>query len=74
MAVQPQQDSGQLLRLTTFAATATTLFLGPAFFAVLQGRAPLRSVSLDPEDHASAHFGPKPDEIPAAAPAVETKP
>ncbi len=38
------------------AATLTTLFTVPSIFAVIQGRAPVESVSLDPDDPQSAHF------------------
>jgi multidrug efflux pump subunit AcrB len=38
------------------AATAATLFLLPAAFALVQGRAKAVSASLDPDDPASAYF------------------
>src|SRR5262249_12538863 len=38
------------------AATATTLFVLPALSAVVQGRAGVRSVSLDPDDPDSPYF------------------
>jgi multidrug efflux pump subunit AcrB len=38
------------------AATLTTLFLVPPIFAVIQGRAAVKSVSLDPDDPQSAYF------------------
>jgi multidrug efflux pump subunit AcrB len=38
------------------AATLTTLFVLPALFAVIQGRAGTRSVSLDPDDSDSPYF------------------
>jgi multidrug efflux pump subunit AcrB len=38
------------------AATLTTLLVLPAIFAVVQGRSPIRSVSLDPDDPESGHF------------------
>jgi multidrug efflux pump subunit AcrB len=40
------------------AATVTTLFVLPAIFAMIQGRRPARTASLDPEDPASVHFDP----------------
>jgi len=42
------------------AATAATLFVLPAVFALVQGRASLRSASLDPADPASSLFAPPP--------------
>src|SRR5207244_8963535 len=44
------------------AATLTTLFLLPSIFAVVQGRAGVRSVSLDPEDADSTHHSPNPED------------
>ncbi len=41
------------------AATATTLFVLPAVFALVMGRAGTASVSLDPFDPASRHFVPE---------------
>ena len=38
------------------AATLTTLFMVPSIFAVIQRRAAVESVSLDPDDPDSAHF------------------
>jgi multidrug efflux pump subunit AcrB len=38
------------------AATLTTLFLVPPIFAVIQGRAAVKSVSLDPDDPQSTYF------------------
>ncbi len=38
------------------AATLTTLLVLPSLFAVVQGRAGVRSVSLDPDDPASVQF------------------
>jgi multidrug efflux pump subunit AcrB len=38
------------------AATLTTLFMVPSIFAVIQGRAAVKSVSLDPDDPQSASF------------------
>src|SRR5207253_2806919 len=38
------------------AATATTLLVVPSIFALVQGRAGTRSVSLDPDDPESAVF------------------
>jgi multidrug efflux pump subunit AcrB len=38
------------------AATVATLLILPSIFAMVQGHAPTRSISLDPEDPASAHF------------------
>jgi multidrug efflux pump subunit AcrB len=40
------------------AATAATLLILPAAFALLQARAPARSASLDPDDPESAHYAP----------------
>jgi multidrug efflux pump subunit AcrB len=37
------------------AATLATLFVLPAIFAIVQGRAPRRSASLDPDDPNAAH-------------------
>ncbi len=37
------------------AATLATLLLLPAFFTLVQGRAGVRSVSLDPDDPESRH-------------------
>jgi multidrug efflux pump subunit AcrB len=42
------------------ASTLTTLLLLPSIFAIVQSRAGMGSVSLDPEDQNSVHFGPKP--------------
>jgi Cu/Ag efflux pump CusA len=39
------------------AATAATLFILPAVFALLQGKSP-KSASLDPDDPESTHFDP----------------
>ena len=45
------------------AATLTTLLMVPSIFAVIQGRAAVESVSLDPDDPQSACFeGQKADE------------
>jgi multidrug efflux pump subunit AcrB len=44
------------------AATLTTLFLLPSIFAVVQGGAGVRSVSLDPEDADSTQFSPNPED------------
>jgi multidrug efflux pump subunit AcrB len=41
------------------AATATTLFVLPSLFAVVQGRAGARSVSLDPDDPESPYYEPE---------------
>ena len=38
------------------AATLTTLLILPAVFAIVQGWAGTRSVSLDPDDPESTHF------------------
>jgi multidrug efflux pump subunit AcrB len=38
------------------AATLTTLLVLPALFAIIQGRAPVQSPSLDPDDPGSPHF------------------
>ncbi len=38
------------------AATLTTLFIVPSIFAVIQGQAPVASVSLDPDDPQSTYF------------------
>ena len=38
------------------AATLTTLFMVPSIFSVIQRRAPVASVSLDPDDPQSAYF------------------
>jgi multidrug efflux pump subunit AcrB len=40
------------------ASTFATLLLLPAVFALLQGRRPFRSASLDPDDPESAHHDP----------------
>ena len=40
------------------AATLGTLFFLPGIFAIVQGRAGTRSVSLDPDDPASPHYQP----------------
>jgi multidrug efflux pump subunit AcrB len=40
------------------AATAATLLILPAAFAMLQGWASVKSASLDPDDPESAHFAP----------------
>src|ERR1044072_4623048 len=38
------------------AATAATLLVLPAVFAVVQARAPVRTASIDPDDAASVHY------------------
>jgi multidrug efflux pump subunit AcrB len=43
------------------AATATTLFVLPSLFAIVQTGAGTRSVSLDPDDPDSPHFDHKPE-------------
>ncbi len=46
------------------AATLTTLFVLPAVFALVMGRADTRSASLDPFDPASPHFVPEAPDAP----------
>lgn len=44
------------------AATAATLLILPSMFTILQGRAPARSASLDPDDPHSTHYAkPQPE-------------
>jgi Cu/Ag efflux pump CusA len=45
------------------AATAGTLLVLPAMFALVQSAAPLRSASLDPGDPDSPLFSPVPEEV-----------
>jgi multidrug efflux pump subunit AcrB len=49
------------------AATVTTLFILPSFFAIIQGRAKTSSASLDPTDPESAYFMPTAGETLAGA-------
>jgi Cu/Ag efflux pump CusA len=42
------------------AATFATLFVLPAVFAIVQGRAHRRTVSLDPDDTSSPEHGDEP--------------
>jgi hypothetical protein len=43
------------------AATAATLLVLPAVFALIQRRASIRSASLDPDDPASVYYLPAAD-------------